>query len=100
MYGLEQDIEHFASFEKVISISRLLKRYQISTGISTILCHYFKIPLLLGIIGKKHASPQKVYPFDYSKTEKEYSIMQVGRNITFMKQMFDEFLNKYQNRYT
>lgn len=45
-----------------------------------------------GIIGKKHVGPEEVYPFDYSQTEENNSILQVGRNITYMKLLTREFL--------
>ncbi|KAH1015790.1 hypothetical protein HUJ04_007122 [Dendroctonus ponderosae] len=46
-----------------------------------------------GIIGKKHVGPDNVYPFDYSQTEENNSILQVGRNITHIKLLAREFLN-------
>lgn len=48
---------------------------------------------ILGIIGKKHVGPSEAYPFDYSQTEENNSILQVGRNITLIKLLTREFLN-------
>ena len=53
----------------------------------------FKYFSSVGIIGKKHVGPEEVYPFDYAQTEENHSIMQVGRNITFIKLLTREFLN-------
>lgn len=48
--------------------------------------------MVLGIIGKKHVGPENVYPFDFAQTEENNSILQVGRNITRIKQLAREFL--------
>uniref|UniRef100_A0A914WRB8 N-sulfoglucosamine sulfohydrolase n=1 Tax=Plectus sambesii TaxID=2011161 RepID=A0A914WRB8_9BILA len=82
MYGLHQDQHHFNCFEKVQSISRILRKHKIATG----------------IIGKKHVGPEKVFPFDYAETEETRSTLQVGRNITFMKELVQEFLDQYQHK--
>lgn len=71
MYGLHQGEHHFNSFDNIKSLPMILK---------------YKIKLwgeiILGIIGKKHVGPESVYPFDFSQTEENNSILQVGRNIT------------------
>ncbi|XP_022108802.1 N-sulphoglucosamine sulphohydrolase-like isoform X1 [Acanthaster planci] len=78
MYGLENSVHHFVSFAGVRSLPTILKQSGIRTG----------------IIGKKHVGPESVYQFDYSKTELDgFSILQVGRNITHMKQFAHEFLS-------
>ncbi len=47
-----------------------------------------------GIIGKKHVGPSDVYKFDFEATEKNgYSMDQVGRNITKMKELVRKFLS-------
>ncbi|XP_050302215.1 N-sulphoglucosamine sulphohydrolase [Anthonomus grandis grandis] len=76
MYGLHQGVHHFDSLDNVDSLPKILKRNGIKTG----------------IIGKKHVGPDDVYPFDYSQTEENHSILQVGRNITFIKLLTREFL--------
>uniref|UniRef100_A0A1Y1LQD7 Sulfatase N-terminal domain-containing protein n=3 Tax=Photinus pyralis TaxID=7054 RepID=A0A1Y1LQD7_PHOPY len=75
MYGLHQGVHHFNSFDHVNSLPKILKRSGIRTG----------------IIGKKHVGPNSVYPFDYSQTEENNSILQVGRNITHIKLLAREF---------
>ncbi|KAL3875901.1 hypothetical protein ACJMK2_033806 [Sinanodonta woodiana] len=82
MYGLHQDEHHFMSFDKVQSLPLLLKNAAIHTG----------------IIGKKHVGPEWVYPYDYAYTEENNSIMQVGRNITYIKLLVREFLNQNKSR--
>ncbi|KZC07309.1 N-sulfoglucosamine sulfohydrolase, partial [Dufourea novaeangliae] len=77
MYGLHHGIHHFNSFEKVQSLPTILKKKNIRTG----------------IIGKKHVGPDSVYPFDFSQTEENNSILQVGRNITKIKLLVREFLS-------
>jgi len=52
--------------------------------------HFF---LCVGIIGKKHVGPNNVYPFDFAHTEENNSILQVGRNITYIKLLVREFLS-------
>ncbi|XP_076669975.1 N-sulfoglucosamine sulfohydrolase [Andrena cerasifolii] len=78
MYGLHHGIHHFNSFDSVQSLPKILKRHSIRTG----------------IIGKKHVGPNNVYPFDYSQTEENNSILQVGRNITKIKLLVREFLSE------
>lgn len=51
-----------------------------------------------GIIGKKHVGPERVYPFDYSETEENHSTLQVGRNITFIKQLTRKFFQQDDGR--
>ncbi|XP_076242988.1 N-sulfoglucosamine sulfohydrolase [Calliopsis andreniformis] len=80
MYGLHHGIHHFNSFDNVQSLPKILKKNNIRTG----------------IIGKKHVGPVDVYPFDFSQTEENNSILQVGRNITKIKLLVREFLS--QNR--
>lgn len=75
MYGLHQGVHHFNSFDHINSLPKILKRSGIRTG----------------IIGKKHVGPNSVYPFDYSQTEENNSILQVGRNITHIKLLAREF---------
>ncbi|XP_018566402.1 N-sulphoglucosamine sulphohydrolase [Anoplophora glabripennis] len=76
MYGLHQGKHHFDSFANIVSLPKILK----GNGVRT------------GIIGKKHVGPESVYPFDYSQTEENNSILQVGRNITHIKMLAREFL--------
>lgn len=78
MYGLHNGYHNFDSFEKVMSLPRILKTGAIRTG----------------IIGKKHVGPEDTYPFDFAETEENNSIMQVGRNITFMKELTRQFLSQ------
>ncbi|XP_014203621.1 N-sulphoglucosamine sulphohydrolase [Copidosoma floridanum] len=82
MYGLHHGIHHFDSFGDIQTLPKILKRKNIRTG----------------IIGKKHVGPKKAYPFDFSYTEENESILQVGRNITRIKLLVREFLaqNKSQ----
>ena len=81
MYGLHHSVHHFQSFDGVQSLPIILNK----TG-----------NIRTGIIGKKHVGPDYVYPFDYSKTEENgYSLNQVGRNITFIKELAREFLEMY-----
>ncbi|XP_072339759.1 N-sulphoglucosamine sulphohydrolase [Scyliorhinus torazame] len=82
MYGLHQTVHHFNSFDTVRSLPFLLRQSQIRTG----------------IIGKKHIGPESVYPFDYSETEENHSILQVGRNITKIKLLVREFLHSTGDR--
>lgn len=51
-----------------------------------------------GIIGKKHVGPETVYPFDFAFTEENSSVMQVGRNITRIKQLVRKFLQTLEDR--
>jgi len=53
----------------------------------------FILSFYIGIIGKKHIGPKDVYPFDFAYTEENNSILQVGRNITYMKLLVREFLS-------
>ncbi|XP_017755074.1 PREDICTED: N-sulphoglucosamine sulphohydrolase [Eufriesea mexicana] len=78
MYGLHNGIHHFNSFETVQSLPKILMKNHIRTG----------------IIGKKHVGPTNVYPFDFSQTEENNSILQVGRNITKIKLLVREFLSQ------
>nr|XP_012141558.1 PREDICTED: N-sulphoglucosamine sulphohydrolase isoform X2 [Megachile rotundata] len=83
MYGLHHGIHHFNSFDNVQSLPKILKNHNIRTG----------------IIGKKHVGPSDVYPFDYSQTEENNSILQVGRNITKIKLLVREFLSQNKTQY-
>lgn len=102
MYGLHHGIHHFNSFETVQSLPKILKKNNIRTGIfkfknyenSKIIYKYFA-----GIIGKKHVGPGSVYPFDFSHTEENNSILQVGRNITKIKLLVREFLSQNKTKY-
>ena len=78
MYGLHNGYHHFNSFDQVQSLPLLLEKGGIRTG----------------IIGKKHVAPEAVYPFDFAQTEENHKIMQIGRNITLMKEYAEEFLEK------
>ena len=51
--------------------------------------HFF-----LGIIGKKHVGPREVYQFDFEETEENNHINQVGRNITYIKELVRRFLQE------
>ncbi|KAF3423278.1 hypothetical protein E2986_04882 [Frieseomelitta varia] len=79
MYGLHHGIHHFNSFETVQSLPKILKRNNIRTG-------------------KKHIGPDSVYPFDFSQTEENNSILQVGRNITKIKLLVREFLSQNKTK--
>lgn len=103
MYGLHHGIHHFNSFEHVQSLPKILKKNNIRTGISKLIivakanslyCMHFS-----GIIGKKHVGPNSVYPFDFSQTEENNSILQVGRNITKIKLLVREFLSHNTTQY-
>ncbi|KAL4702551.1 hypothetical protein ACJJTC_013553 [Scirpophaga incertulas] len=86
MYGLHHGIHHFNSFDNVTSLPTLLRRHDVFTG----------------IIGKKHVGPASVFRFDFERTEETLPINQVGRNITFIKQLTKEFLaeaNKQQKAF-
>lgn len=78
MYGLHHSVHHFNSFDEVHSLPLILHNAGIRTG----------------IIGKKHIGPEYVYPFDYSETEENHSILQVGRNITYIRKLVRKFLRK------
>ncbi|XP_067142973.1 N-sulphoglucosamine sulphohydrolase [Centruroides vittatus] len=82
MYGLYQAMHHFSTFDAVKSLPFLLRKHNIFTG----------------IIGKKHVGPEKVYPFDFAYTEEHYSILQVGRNITRIKELVKKFFRKVNSR--
>lgn len=77
MYGLHHGVHHFNSFDDAQSLPKILKRHSVRTG----------------IVGKKHVGPESVYPFDYSETEENNSILQVGRNITNIKLLVRDFLS-------
>ncbi|KAF6739140.1 N-sulfoglucosamine sulfohydrolase [Oryzias melastigma] len=80
MYGLHQGVHHFNSFEGVQSLPLLLSQAGVRTG----------------IIGKKHVGPGSVYPFDFSYTEENASVLQVGRNITRIKLLVRKFLQTHK----
>ncbi|GAB0095166.1 N-sulphoglucosamine sulphohydrolase [Sergentomyia squamirostris] len=83
MYGLHQGVHHFNSFNTVLSLPNIL---QSNGNIRT------------GIIGKKHVGPSEVYKFDFERTEEQYPINQVGRNITNIKNLVREFLQSNDTR--
>ena len=70
-----------------------LKPRFILERLSCVLCICF-----LGIIGKKHVGPDTVYKFDYEQTEENHSLLQIGRNITLMKEKVREFLSMAKQR--
>uniref|UniRef100_UPI00358EB2F1 N-sulphoglucosamine sulphohydrolase n=1 Tax=Myxine glutinosa TaxID=7769 RepID=UPI00358EB2F1 len=82
MYGLHQKQHHFSSFDGVRSLPLLLNQAGVYTG----------------IIGKKHVGPDAVYPFDFAETEENNSILQVGRNITCIKELVRQFLGSTDGR--
>ncbi|XP_008551634.1 N-sulphoglucosamine sulphohydrolase [Microplitis demolitor] len=82
MYGLHQGVHHFQSFDNIQSLPKLLKKNNVLTG----------------IIGKKHVGPSQVFSFDYSETEENNSILQVGRNITKIKLLVREFLSESKRK--
>ncbi|CAE1300297.1 SGSH [Acanthosepion pharaonis] len=82
MYGLHHSVHHFNSFDQVRSLPLILQNAGIYTG----------------IIGKKHVGPEYVYPFDYSETEENHSILQVGRNITYIRKLVRRFFQKSSSR--
>lgn len=43
--------------------------------------------------------PETVYPFDFAFTEENSSVLQVGRNITRIKQLVRKFLQSQDDRY-
>ena len=55
--------------------------------------------MTIGIIGKKHVGPEESYPFDFSETEENNPINQVGRNITRIKQLVRRFLAETEGEY-
>ncbi|CAH0385228.1 unnamed protein product [Bemisia tabaci] len=77
MYGLHNGVHHFNSFDKIKSLPHYLSKHHVRTG----------------IIGKKHVGPKSVYRFDYEETEENHSILQVGRNITLIKELVRGFLH-------
>ena len=82
MYGLHHTVHHFNSFDAVQSLPLILNnagKYR------------------TGIIGKKHVGPDYVYPFDFSYTEENYPINQIGRNITLIKNLVHKFLSEESN---
>lgn len=81
MYGLHQGYHHFMSFDEVQSLPLILRQHNIHTG----------------IVGKKHVGPEYVYPFDFAETEENNSILQAGRNITFIKLKVREFFKSTRN---
>ena len=83
MYGLHNTYYHYNSFDAVRSLPRLLN----SSG------EYWT-----GIIGKKHVGPDYVYPFPFAFTEENDNILQVSRNITYMKNLAHDFLSRAKGR--
>ncbi len=78
MYGLHHDVHHFQSFNEVQSLPNILRKSK---------------QVFSGIIGKKHVGPGSVYNFDIEHTEEHNSINQVGRNITRIKELAQDFLD-------
>ena len=76
MYGLHQGVHHFNAFDSVKSLPTILRENNIATG----------------LIGKKHVGPASAFHFDYERTEENYPINQVGRNITKIKLFVRAFL--------
>lgn len=83
MYGLHNTYHHFQSFEQVQSLPLILQQ----TG-----------RFWTGIIGKKHVGPEGVYPFDFAYTEENNPINQVGRNITLIKNLVNQFFSQAGDR--
>lgn len=83
MYGLHHSFHHFQSFDPVQSLPLILNK----TG-----------DIWYGIIGKKHVGPEYVYPFPFAYTEENYNLDQVGRNITFMKELVYKFLTEAKEK--
>ena len=55
---------------------------------------------LAGMVGKKHVGPASVYPFDFSYTEEDgHSILQVGRNISHMRDLVRRFFSTTPDRW-
>lgn len=81
MYGLHHGIHNFNSLRNIKSLPTILSNQGIKTG----------------IIGKKHVGPEEVFPFDFSETEENNSIMQVGRNITNIKHLVRTFFEITKN---
>uniref|UniRef100_A0A182KHP6 Sulfatase N-terminal domain-containing protein n=1 Tax=Anopheles christyi TaxID=43041 RepID=A0A182KHP6_9DIPT len=77
-YGLHNGVHNFNSLPKVRSISSILGKAGIRTG----------------LIGKKHVGSDDTYKFNYERTEEQYPINQVGRNITQIKIFVREFLKQ------
>eukprot|EP00093_Oithona_nana_P005233 05233.XXX_57608_53198_1 [CDS] Oithona nana genome sequencing. len=83
MNGLHHDVHHFNSYDEVQSLPGLLK----AAG-----------NFQSGIIGKKHVGPKTVYEFDEEHTEETGSIMQLGRNITKIKNLAGNFIKRAKER--
>ncbi|KAI1297431.1 N-sulfoglucosamine sulfohydrolase [Halotydeus destructor] len=81
-YGLHHDVHHFSSFDQVLSLAHILKTSANFTS---------------AIIGKKHVGPSSVFKFDFEQTEENHSILQVGRNITLIKNLVRQFLDSLEN---
>ena len=76
MYGMHHTYNNFQTFAGVQSLPLILNQ----TG------HFWT-----GIIGKKHVGPESIFPFSFSHTEENYPINQVGRNITLIRNLVQEF---------
>lgn len=76
-YGLHQAPHWFQVAERVRTLPQMLH----TAGIRT------------GLIGKKHVGPANTFRFDYERTEEQFPINQVGRNITNIKLLVREFLS-------
>ncbi|PVD37437.1 hypothetical protein C0Q70_00027 [Pomacea canaliculata] len=84
MYGLHQGVHHFNSFDGVQTLPLILHKNNIRTGAFLL--------FFLKDYWKKHVGPDYVYPFDFEETEDQHPILQVGRNITFMRLLARQFL--------
>lgn len=82
MYGLHHDVHHFNSFDQVLSLPKILSDQGVRTG----------------IIGKKHIGPDAVYPFDFAHTPETDNLLQVTRNITFIRNLVREFFSSNDSR--
>ena len=88
MYGLQQSLNHFRSFDEnstqYVSLPQTIGRILSNNGYVT------------GLIGKYHVAPRQVYYFDYLKSEVTgYDIDSIGRNITLMHQLMIDFLDNH-----
>jgi len=81
MYGLHQAEHHFNVFDNVAALPTILRKSNVRTG----------------LIGKKHVGPDNNLKFDFERTEEQYSINLVGRNITKIQLLVREFLAGQSN---
>ena len=108
MNGLHHDVHHFNSYDEVeekIVFFFCFKMWELKS-LKTFFCKVQSLPGLLkaagnfqsGIIGKKHVGPKTVYEFDEEHTEETGSIMQLGRNITKIKNLAGNFIKRAKER--